>query len=219
MAKKAFQPSKLVTAIRAGRLSGVIVALEDGGDIEEADIHGMRGLPLRVACFEGEMAIVRELLRGGADINAMAADGPGAPLRLALRGGHGDIAALLLQNGAVIPPGLDIDPAVLNRVGSLSPLPGEATVPSLPEAEPEAEPDPRPEPTDNLIEFTRVQPSDQGESVEEVELAACYGTDTNMLTMDLLRFNEDQKGSAPSPSKPLPGDPEKKKTAFWKSGR
>jgi hypothetical protein len=213
MAKKEFQPSKLVAAIRAGRLSGVIVAIEDGGDIEEADIHGVPGLPLRVACFEGEMAIVRELLRCGADVNAIAADGPGAPLRLALRGGHGDIAALLLQNDAVVPPGLKIDPAVLDRIGSLSPMPGEAAVPTLPEVEPDA----RPEPTDNMIEFTRSLPANH--SVEEVDLAACYGTDTNMLTMDLLRFNEDRTGATPTPSEPQSGDPKKKKPAFWKSGR
>lgn len=142
MTQNAFQPSQLLVAIRAGHLSGVIRAIDDGGDIEEADIHGVRGLPLRTACFEGSMAIVRELLRCGADVNALAVDGPGAPLRLALRGGHGDIAALLLQNGAVIPPRMVIDPAILQRVGSFSPLPGEAPVPTLPTP-------------DNTLEFTK----------------------------------------------------------------
>lgn len=142
MTHDAFQPSPLLTAIRTGHLSGVIRAIDDGGDIEEADIHGVRGLPLRTACFEGSIVIVRELLRCGADVNALAVDGPGAPLRLALRGGHGDIAALLLQNGAVIPPGLVIDPAILERLGSLGPLPGEAPVPTLPTP-------------DNTLEFTK----------------------------------------------------------------
>jgi hypothetical protein len=73
------------------------------------------------------------------------------------------------------------------------------------------------DPSDNLIEFTRTLPGN--DSVEEVELAACYGTDTNMLTMDLLRFNEEGNGAAPTPSGSQPGDPEKKKPAFWKSTR
>ncbi|HXE38132.1 MAG TPA: hypothetical protein VN639_06620, partial [Azonexus sp.] len=71
MPPNAFQPSQLVTAIRTGRLSDVIRALEDGADLEEADIHCIRGLPLRTACFEGSIAIVRELLRCGADVNAI----------------------------------------------------------------------------------------------------------------------------------------------------
>jgi hypothetical protein len=40
-----------------------------------------------------------------------------------------------------------------------------------------------------------------------------------MLTMDLLRFNEEGNGAAPTPSGSQPGDPEKKKPAFWKSTR
>lgn len=204
MSKKSFQPSKLVAAIRAGRLSGVILAIEDGGDVEEADIHGVSGLPLRVACFEGEMAIVRELLRCGANVNAMAADGPGAPLRLALRGGNGEIAALLLQNGAEIPPGLEIDPAVLSRVGKLSPLPGEAAVPMLPEA-----------PSSKPAEINQTMPE---QMIEEVDLQACYGTDTNLLAMDLLRFDEEANAAAaPAPQKDSASDT--KKQGFWKSGR
>jgi len=170
MPQKVFQPSQLVAAIRTGRLSDVIRAIEDGADLEEADIQGIRGLPLRTACFEGSTAIVRELLRCGADINALAVDGPGAPLRLALRGGHGDIAALLLQNGAEIPPGLVIDPAILDRAATLSPLPDEAPVPTLPAP-------------DNSHEFTK---SSIDFAVEKVEPPAGLGTETELPTLDLL---------------------------------
>jgi len=88
MAAKFFTPSKLMTAIRAGLLDEVINAIATGGNIEEADMHGIPGLPLRTACFEGNLEIVRELLNRGADINAIASDRPEAPLRLAQRGKH-----------------------------------------------------------------------------------------------------------------------------------
>lgn len=210
MSGNRFTPSKLVSAIRAGRLSGVIAALEDGGDIEEADIHGFRGLPLRTACFEGEMSIIRELLRCGADVNAPAADGAGAPLRLALRGGHREVAALLLQSGAIVPPGLEIDPAILNAVGTLLPIAAEASPPMLPD-----------KPADNLIEFTprETLPSTAPEQpntsptalIEEVNVAACFGTDTNLLTMDLLRQEEEDARKAAPAEAPAP------QPGFWKS--
>ena len=76
MTNKGSTASKLIAAIRAGRLNGVINALDDGADIEEPDMHGSRGLPLRTACFEGNLAIVRELLTYGANPNAAASHGP-----------------------------------------------------------------------------------------------------------------------------------------------
>lgn len=203
---KGLTPSKLVAAIRAGRLSGVVIAIEDGGDIEEADIHGHRGLPLRTACFEGNMAIIRELLRCGADVNAMASDGPGAPLRLALRGGHREVAALLLQQGAEVPPGLNIDPAILDSVGSVMPLAAETPVPTLPEKAPPEKP------ADNIIEFSSPPPEPMVEPlIEEVDVPSCFGTDTNLLTMDMLRLDEEAQ-KIPPPPPPAP-------SGFWKSGR
>lgn len=205
MPHKALQPSNLVAAIRSGRLSGVIRAIEDGADIEEVDIHGVRGLPLRTACFEGSMAIVRELLRAGANINAMAIDGPGAPLRLALRGGHGEIAAFLLQNGAETPPGLLIDQAILNKVGSLSPLPREAPVPTLP--------DPAP---GQSLELTKASLE---LAIEEVDVPSCYGTDTNLLTLDLLQIDEAGEDNGPGASKQPERKIPAKQSGFWKSSR
>lgn len=206
MPGKRFTPSKLLSAIRARRLSGVVIAIEDGGDIEEADIHGFRGLPLRTACFEGEISIIRELLRCGADVNAPAADGPGAPLRLALRGGHREVAALLLRQGATIPPGLDIDSAILNAVDGMLPIAADIEAPRLPE-----------KPADNFIEFTPIVAAPEqavaspAELIEEVNVAACFGTDTNLLTMDLMRLDEEAKKAAQPAAAPT------QSSGFWKS--
>lgn len=177
MTNKGSTASKLIAAIRAGRLNGVINALDDGADIEEPDMHGSRGLPLRTACFEGNLAIVRELLTYGANPNAAASDGPGAPLRLALRQKHNEIAALLLQQGAVIPAGLVIDPKVFEI--PCAPLPGETLAPSLPETKP-----------DNIIEFTRSE-TNLPVSIKD-DVSETFGTETNALSMDLLFLEDDE---------------------------
>ena len=199
MSAKTFAPSKLIAAIRAGRLSGVIAAIDDGCDIEEADIHGCTGLPLRTACFEGDLAIVREILRCGADVNAMAADGPGAPIRLALRAGHPDIAALLVRHGAEIPPGIDLTANIMSLAGTLEVVTEQVAPPLLPEA-----PD---DDSDVEIEFEANTPFPD-RLIEEVDINACYGTDTNLLTMDLLRKETAEE------KPPVTGQP-----GFWKTKR
>lgn len=193
MTSKGFNTSQLIESIRAGRVSGVIDALESGADIEEADMHGTSGLPLRAACFEGNEAIVRELLAHGANPNAAASDGPGAPLRLALRRGHKEIAALLLQQGAQIPEGLEIDPSVF--ILEVAPLPGEMTAPLLPDGE-----------ANNIIEFTRTEAHLVTEDRDTTET---FGTNTNALSMDLLFLDEQDalldftdKDSPVGPGKP-----------------
>lgn len=195
MSGKFFAPSQLVSAIRAGHLDGVIAAIENGGNIEETDIHGCSGLPLRTACFAGDEAIVRELLRRGADLNAMAADGPGAPLRLALRAGHPNIAALLIQYGAAIPAGLALDAGVLDRPGSPPECDGAVDIPLLP---------------DDSGTVTDPYPD---HPIEEVDVSACYGTDTNLLTLDILRL-EDSADAAGQRRPALVAEP-----GFWKTSR
>lgn len=100
--------SKLQKAIRQGSLEAVAAALSDGADIDEADIHGYPGLPLRVACFMGDNAIVDALLKSGASIDVANSEGAGAPIRMALRGQHLETVRLLLKYGAEIPPGIDL---------------------------------------------------------------------------------------------------------------
>lgn len=201
MSVKNFAPGKLVSAIRAGRLSGVVAALDDGADIEEADIHGFSGLPLRTACFAGDMAIVRELLRHGADVNALAADGPGAPIRLALRAGHPDIAALLVEHGAAIPPGTSLAADVTKRVNTRESVAEQVAAPRLPETL-ETECD-----VEIEFEFETSAPF-PAHLIEEVDVNACYGTDTDLLTLDLLR-HEAAARTPPTPPQP----------AFWLTGR
>jgi len=211
MTVKGFTRNKLIDAIHSGSLSGVLNALDDGGDIEMPDMHGYSGLPLRTACFEGNLAIVRELLKRGANPDAIASDGPGAPLRLALRKGHQDIADLLLQKGATPPDGATL-PAVILDAPSVA-LPDEITTPSetkpdnivefTPSVPPPAAdeaiypplPDGKP---GNLIEFSS---SDLPLSADETEAPSYFGTDTSLLSMDLLFLEEDDTQDA-SPQPP-----------------
>lgn len=211
MTVKSFTTNKLIDAIRAGSLSGVLTALDDGDDIEMPDMHGYSGLPLRTACFEGNLAIVRELLNRGANPNAIASDGPGAPLRLALRKGHQDITDLLLQKGATPPDGMVLPAVILDAPSvplpdeitksietrpdnviefthSIAPPPsGEAIYPPLPDSKP-----------GNLIEFSS---SDLPLSADEAEEPSHFGTDTSLLSMDLLFLEEDDNPDA-SPQPP-----------------
>lgn len=171
MTSYGLQASQLIEAIRSGSLISVINAIDDGGDIDQPDVHGFRGLPLRTACFTGNLAIVRELLGHGANPNAEASDGTGAPLRLALRRKHFDVAALLLQAGAIIPDGVSVDPAVYAI--SCAPLALEASAPSLPVS-----------PDSNIIEYSpsEIMFADPDED---------FGTQTDALGADLLFLEED----------------------------
>lgn len=98
--------SALRRAIEQDNLQGVMVALEHGADIEESDIHGDAGLPLRIACYRGHLEIVRTLISHGADIHAPNAAGRSGPLRSAVRGKHLHIVELLLEHGAEMPDDL-----------------------------------------------------------------------------------------------------------------
>lgn len=95
--------SALRRAIELGDLRAVQAAIENGANIEEADIHGDPGLPLRIACFQGHSEIVRELLRHGANIHAPNAHGADGPIRIATRAQHQQIVKLLLEHGAELP--------------------------------------------------------------------------------------------------------------------
>ncbi|MBS1144129.1 MAG: ankyrin repeat protein [Proteobacteria bacterium] len=188
MTVKGLSTNKLIEAIHAGSLMGVINALNDGEDIEMADMHGYAGLPLRAACFDGDLAIVRELLGRGANPNAMASDGPGAPLRLALRTGHHDIVDLLLSKGAVVPEGVVVCPVVLDPPLDHLPIEqaaAEAAGSSAPE-----------KPDNNIIEFTSVDLP-----IDDTVLPNQFGTATSVLSMDLLFLDESDKPAKPNDPK------------------
>lgn len=180
MTARGFKTSSLIEAIQASQLDGVIAALDGGDDIELPDMHGYGGLPLRTACFEGNLAIVNELLKRGANPNTATSDGPGAPLRLALRRGHQDIVKLLQQQGATLTGESAIASATLILDAPLNPLPDEPA-PQNPDHKP-----------DNIIEFT---PSgftrgDTAMPDDDMESPGHFGTETNLLSMDLLFLEE-----------------------------
>lgn len=95
--------SALRRAVEQANLRAVQVALEHGANIEEPDMHGDPGLPLRIACFKGYAAIVFELIRRGANIHAPNGQGPGGPIRMAAKGQHHRIVQLLIAHGAELP--------------------------------------------------------------------------------------------------------------------
>jgi len=95
--------SALRRAIEKGNLQAVRTALDQGAHIEEVDMHGAPGLPMRIACFNGHADIVLELILRGADIHAPNAQGAGGPIRMAARGQHTHIIQLLLSHGAEVP--------------------------------------------------------------------------------------------------------------------
>lgn len=103
--------SALRRAIEKGNLQAVIAALDHGAVIEETDMHGDPGLPMRIACFKGHADIVRELIKRGADIHAPNAQGAGGPIRMASRGQHTHIIELLLAHGAEVPEGVQLPSA------------------------------------------------------------------------------------------------------------
>lgn len=87
-------------AIEQGNPRAILAALAGGANIELADIHGWPGLPLRSACFIGNVDVVSLLIERGANIHAANEQGPGGPLRTARRAGHPAIVELLLAHGA-----------------------------------------------------------------------------------------------------------------------
>ncbi|MCA1937824.1 MAG: ankyrin repeat domain-containing protein [Dechloromonas sp.] len=192
MGSNSFGASPLIEAIRANSLPRVIAALEDGGDVEEKDIHGYAGLPLRTACFSGNVPIIRELLKHGADVNAPTADGPGAPLRAAMRAGNTEIVAMLLSHDAQIPFGLEIPMAVYERAKELTAGNTESLDVPMLEFErhdlsasvsnPAAEKFSAKAFHDNVIEFSTPE-----QNIEKVDLRGVYGMDTSVLALDFER--------------------------------
>lgn len=230
MSNQGLSISPLIQAIRQGNLHDVICALESGSDIEEADFHGQRGLPLRTACFSGKLDIIRELIRRGADVDAAGADGPGMPIRLALRTRNAEVARLLLASGASIPPGISIPEAYLTPPEPAPlPAPAPASEPLLLDVPPMEFTGVTSEstPADFIPQHGKV-PAD-GEDAnrprpenydidEELEITGSYGVDTNVLNMDALRFEEESGHSSPGSDTQNEATAPKKR-GFWKSGR
>jgi hypothetical protein len=190
MEKKRFGTSPLIAAIQSKDLSAVQRILDAGAVLEESDIHGYPGLPLRTACFVGDVAITKELIKRGANLNAPTGDGPGAPIRLAMRAGHREIVALLLANHSPIPFGIDIPPHLYARADDLAnpgrreredrfladfdppPLPSNAAT----QSEPAAFED------DNMIEFVN---SMTDNALQHTHPGITYDMDYSLLSRDI----------------------------------
>lgn len=229
MTLKKFGASDLITAIKANDLEAVIQALDAGGNIEEPDIHGFGGLPLRTACFSGNLQIIRELLDRGADVNAKTANGSGAPLRSALRAGHRQIAALILSHDAEVPADITIDAELqalaagikagtetLQLPPTLPDAPQAATRPDLEFTPPEPAPPVRKD-TSSVVDFLSSLPD---HLIEEVNLkGGSYGVDTNILSLDFERSEERWQKPNDSPEDEAANKSEAAKGSFWKIGK
>ena len=113
--------SALRRAIERADIQAVNVAIEHGADIEEADMHGDPGLPLRTACFKGHASIVETLIKHGANINQTDRWG-NTPLHLAIINQNHEAIHSLLKNGS--------NPNIRNNYG-LSALDKASTSPSI----------------------------------------------------------------------------------------
>jgi ankyrin repeat protein len=157
--KNAKNPPDLLKAIRTGHLTTVIAALDSGVPVELDDGKGNPGLHLAMACFLGHAEIVRELILRGAKLNFSDNAIPNSPLSMAVRAGKKEVIKVLIENGAVVPEGMDTglsrDELMLaywkaQHLGAIAAV-------------------------------------DTGEKVfEEIQVIGCYGTDTDILNADML---------------------------------
>lgn len=100
-------PPDLIKAIRKGSLSEVRAALLAGAQVEPDGGAGVPGLALGIACFMGHADIVRELVKQGGKVNMADNREPTSPLSMAIRGERTEIVRLLVELGAIVPPGMD----------------------------------------------------------------------------------------------------------------
>ncbi len=155
-------PPDLIKAIRTGRLSEVVAALESGAQLELDDGKGDPGLPLAIACFMGHAEIVRELAIRGAKINFNDNTLPTSPLSMAVRAGRTEVIKVLIEHGAVVPSGMATglrdDELMLARWKAQHSDVAHASFPI----------------GDDTV-------------IEEIHVGRCYGTDTGILDAEMRR--------------------------------
>ena len=94
--------SPLIAAAREGHLDATRLLVESGADVDQI-VPGDEN-PLIQAAWEGQVDVVRYLIDQGADVHVeVLANGREvrSPLRQARRGGHNDVARLLIAAGAI----------------------------------------------------------------------------------------------------------------------
>ncbi|MBK8894773.1 MAG: ankyrin repeat domain-containing protein [Propionivibrio sp.] len=160
-------PADLIKAIRTGLLSEVVAALDAGAQVELNDGQGDSGLPLAMACFMGFAEIVRELALRGAKVNFPDNRDSKSPLSMAIRGGRNEVVKVLIELGAVVPPGVQTG----------------LTKQELMVAEWKAQ--------HFGAGSAGGDPSGNSPSeVEEIKVTGCYGTDTDVLDAEMRRAIE-----------------------------
>lgn len=159
-------PNDLIKAIRTGRLSEVLAALDAGAPVEMHDGQGNPGLPLGIACFMGHADIVRELVMRGAKANFPDNSEPTSPLSLAVRGGKTEVVRVLIELGAEVPAGMQTGlsehEVMLARLQAHHAAVQAAKTSNALAALPDPE-------------------------FEEIEMIRCFGTDTGVLDADMIR--------------------------------
>lgn len=164
-------PLDLIKAIRTGRLSKVVAALDAGAQAELHDGQGDPGLPLGIACFLGHVDIVRELVARGANVNLPDNREATSPLSVAIRGGKIEVVRALIELGAAVPPGtqtgLTEAEVELARWKSHHHAVNTLNTPSGPPSPP--------------------HPFEDLPVLEEIELVRCYGTDTAVLDAEMIQ--------------------------------
>lgn len=158
----------LIKAIRTGKLSEVIAALDAGAQVELHDGPGDPGLPLAIACFMGHPEIVRELGIRGAKINFPDNREPKSPLSMAIRGGKTEVVKVLIELGAEVPP--DIQTGLTDQELMVAKWKAQHFGASTSGAHPAGSAFPE---------------------VEEIQVLSCYGTDTDVLNAEMRRAVEE----------------------------
>ena len=164
-------PPDLIKAIRTGKLSEVIAALDAGAQVELLDGQGDPGLPLAMACFMGHAEIVRELVQRGAKVDFPDNKQPTSPLSMALRGRKKEVVKVLIELGATIPPG--VDTGLTEAELSAAKWKAEHFGAALSKGE---------------------TPGKRHSIVEEIKMVGCYGTDTGVLEAEVVRAAQAMDG-------------------------
>lgn len=207
--------NELIRAINSRDHALVRAALDAGANPEAPDQHGCAGLPLRRACFLGYQEIVVELLQRGANPNAANADGPGASIRMAQRGGHKTIATLLQQyilfNHGGKPEGQAL-PQADHQVLFDQPFSGQSE--RVPATSKTTEAD---EKVDILLDFNiehEIVSLAKHPETEHLEIEACYGVDTQVLLEDVARIMNTDTAAQDLPAANPP-----KAGGFWQRAK
>jgi uncharacterized protein len=104
----AVEGQRLMKAVLASDLAGVKELLAGGTAVDERYpvLNGFNDghTPLLVACRDGHTAIVSELLKAGANVNATEPTFGAVPLHKAVYNGHDDITEILVHQ-----PGIDLN--------------------------------------------------------------------------------------------------------------